>query len=228
MPPMFKILGGDGKEYGPITVDQIKQWIGEGRANHATMAKAEGTIGWKPLAEYPEFAEALGVKPPELAATPTGASPATPAAAPATFAAAVAPAPDARARALSLVSGPAIGLIVTAVLGIAYHIFGVVMAFRPGGMIIPMYGANPDMVRMMRAWSGPAGAALNGMALLVGVFILFGALKMQKLTSHGLAMATAIVAMIPCFSPCCLLGLPFGIWALVMLSKPEVRSQFDH
>jgi hypothetical protein len=50
---------------------------------------------------------------------------------------------------------------------------------------------------------------------------------MQKLSNHGLAMAAAIVAMIPCFSPCCLLGLPFGIWALVMLNKPEVRSQFS-
>jgi hypothetical protein len=49
---------------------------------------------------------------------------------------------------------------------------------------------------------------------------------MQQLTSHGLAMAAAIIAMIPCFSPCCVLGLPFGIWALVVLSKPEVKSQF--
>jgi hypothetical protein len=32
--------------------------------------------------------------------------------------------------------------------------------------------------------------------------------------------------MIPCISPCCLLGLPIGIWALVVLLKPEVKAAF--
>jgi hypothetical protein len=49
---------------------------------------------------------------------------------------------------------------------------------------------------------------------------------MQKLSSYGLSLTTAIVVLIPCFSPCCLLGLPIGIWALVVLNKPEVKSQF--
>jgi hypothetical protein len=39
-------------------------------------------------------------------------------------------------------------------------------------------------------------------------------------------MAASIIAMIPCVSPCCLLGLPIGIWALVVLMKPEVKSAF--
>jgi hypothetical protein len=49
---------------------------------------------------------------------------------------------------------------------------------------------------------------------------------MKKLESYGLAMAASIIAMIPCVSPCCLLGLPIGIWALVVLMKPEVKSAF--
>ena len=36
----------------------------------------------------------------------------------------------------------------------------------------------------------------------------------------------AIVAMIPRISPCCLLGLPFGIWALVVLSNGTVKAAF--
>ncbi len=51
-------------------------------------------------------------------------------------------------------------------------------------------------------------------------------MKMKKLESYGLAMAASIIAMIPCLSPCCLIGLPIGIWALVVLSKPEVKSAF--
>ncbi len=34
-------------------------------------------------------------------------------------------------------------------------------------------------------------------------------------------------AMIPCVSPCCLLGLPLGIWALIVLVKPEVKAAFQ-
>jgi hypothetical protein len=60
----------------------------------------------------------------------------------------------------------------------------------------------------------------------VGAAILFGALKMMRLQSYGWAMAAAILAVIPCLSPCCCLGIPFGIWALVVLSKPEVKAAF--
>jgi hypothetical protein len=49
---------------------------------------------------------------------------------------------------------------------------------------------------------------------------------MQKLQSYQFALTASIVAMVPCISPCCLFGLPFGIWALVVLNKPEVKSQF--
>jgi hypothetical protein len=68
------------------------------------------------------------------------------------------------------------------------------------------------------------GFAIAG--VLGGIFILFGGIKMRRLESYGLCMAASIVAMIPCLSACCLVGLPIGIWSLVMLSKPEVKSAF--
>jgi len=40
-------------------------------------------------------------------------------------------------------------------------------------------------------------------------------------------VAASIIAMIPCVSPCCCLGLPFGIWALVVLARPAVKSAFQ-
>ena len=39
---MFKILGSDGKEYGPVTDGQLRQWIAEGRAGGQTRVKPEG------------------------------------------------------------------------------------------------------------------------------------------------------------------------------------------
>lgn len=52
---MYKIIGADQKQYGPISGDQIRQWISEGRVNGQTVACAEGTSDWKPIAEFPEF-----------------------------------------------------------------------------------------------------------------------------------------------------------------------------
>ena len=54
---MYKILGGDGQQYGPATGVQIREWIAAGRANAQTLAQAEGSQEWKPLTTYPEFAE---------------------------------------------------------------------------------------------------------------------------------------------------------------------------
>ncbi|MGO8929833.1 MAG: DUF4190 domain-containing protein [Limisphaerales bacterium] len=65
---MYKIIGADGREYGPITAEQLREWIAEGRANAQTRAQAEGTAQWKPLTEYLEFAPALGRTTPPLTA----------------------------------------------------------------------------------------------------------------------------------------------------------------
>ncbi len=56
---MFKIIGGDGRQYGPISVEQLRQWILEGRANAQTLAQPDGAIDWKPLASLAGFAGQL-------------------------------------------------------------------------------------------------------------------------------------------------------------------------
>ena len=53
---MYKILGGDGKEYGPISADTLRQWVNEGRANAQTQVQPEGSTSWQPLSAIPEFA----------------------------------------------------------------------------------------------------------------------------------------------------------------------------
>jgi len=52
---MYKIIGADQKEYGPITDEQMRQWIAEGRVNAQTQTCLEGTQEWKPLGMFPEF-----------------------------------------------------------------------------------------------------------------------------------------------------------------------------
>lgn len=71
---MFKIIGGDGQEYGPVSADQLRQWITEGRVNLQTRVQAAGTTEWKPLGQFPEFAGTM--VPPPLP-PPVGAAPAS-------------------------------------------------------------------------------------------------------------------------------------------------------
>ena len=61
---MFTIIGGDGKEYGPATVEQIRTWIGDGRANLDTQARRTGEDQWRRLGDFPEFSSTGGDQPP--------------------------------------------------------------------------------------------------------------------------------------------------------------------
>src|ERR1035437_3047869 len=46
---MYKIIGVDGREYGPATAGQLRQWIAEGRANAQTPTLAPGAPEGNPL-----------------------------------------------------------------------------------------------------------------------------------------------------------------------------------
>ena len=53
---MYRIIGADGRQYGPATTERLRQWIAEGRANAQTQTLADGAAEWKPLGALPEFA----------------------------------------------------------------------------------------------------------------------------------------------------------------------------
>lgn len=84
---------------------------------------------------------------------------------------------------------------------------------------VGQFGASPIMTLIIRILWGMILLAASG-------FVFYGAMEMKKLRNYQLAMGASIVAVIPCLGPCCLLGIPFGIWALVILSKPEVKQGF--
>ncbi len=52
---MYTIIGGDGKEYGPVSADQVRSWIAGGRANLKTRIKAAGSDEWKMVSDFPEL-----------------------------------------------------------------------------------------------------------------------------------------------------------------------------
>jgi hypothetical protein len=73
---MYRIIGADGREYGPISRETLLQWIGEGRANAQSWVQAEGAGGWQVLSTMAEFVAAFGGAAPG-AEKPWGTAPAT-------------------------------------------------------------------------------------------------------------------------------------------------------
>jgi hypothetical protein len=72
---MYKIIGGDGRQYGPVTAEQVREWIAAGRANAQTQIQREGETDWKPLSDFSEFVDALAAKPPAQLPPPTPVPP---------------------------------------------------------------------------------------------------------------------------------------------------------
>jgi hypothetical protein len=68
--------------------------------------------------------------------------------------------------------------------------------------------------------------SLVALGIFWGVVLLIGGLRMKRLENFGLAMTACILAILP-LNCCCLLGVPFGIWGLVALFKPEVKDAFS-
>ncbi len=121
------------------------------------------------------------------------------------------------------VRGPAISLIVTSLIGlmaILLTIFFNVM-FVIGyitGQFQPPAGFMPQLAFRL-AW---------GILILASnVIILIAGINMLGLRRYDTCRLGATLAFIPCIGPCYLLGIPFGVWAAVVLNKPEVRDAFD-
>ena len=122
---------------------------------------------------------------------------------------------------------PAIFLMITAGLG---ALLAVVSLFShllgTGFNMANMGGMGEGNEQLLAMMSGGMGVFINILGLAMAGLVFFGASKMMKLEMYGLAIAASVIAMIPCVSPCCLLGLPIGIWALVVLLNQEVKAAF--
>ncbi len=204
---MYKIIGADQKQYGPVSAEEMRQWIAEGRVNAQTLIQAEGEADWRPLSSFPEFAT---VAQPLPSGTPLTA---------------------ATGNAEAMVSGPATALMIVGIICALTAIWGVLSnalglgagAFAPGR---GGGGMPPQMERWVQMTSGGVGVFISILGLAVSGFIIFASTKMKKLESYGMVMTATIISMVPCISPCCCVGLPVGIWVLIVLCKPEVKAAF--
>lgn len=82
--------------------------------------------------------------------------------------------------------------------------------------------AEADMPQLVGQLIGAAIALpLQGLAL-------FGLKHAKNLENYGLAWVGVVLAALPCTtSLCCVLSLPFCVWAMVLLADNTIQRQFD-
>jgi predicted Ser/Thr protein kinase len=118
------------------------------------------------------------------------------------------------------VKGPAIGLMVTSLLN---WVGILVTAFLVGSHIAgemargaPPLNIASVLLRVVVLPALPLFAA--------SCVVFYGALKMKRLEARRLAVAAAVLALL--VPPAYLVGWPSGLWALAVLTDPEVRAAF--
>ena len=71
---MYKIVGVDGRQYGPVNAEEIRRWLADQRINPQTLVQLEGSPEWKPLGSFSEFAAGVNPVPPRMSPSPSAAS----------------------------------------------------------------------------------------------------------------------------------------------------------
>ena len=113
------------------------------------------------------------------------------------------------------VRGPGTGLVVTAILNwVAIPLIILVTLAMVSRGPWSMFGTRAPLLLLV----------LLSAALVLSSIMLVAGLMMKRLAGYGLAIAGAILAIL--VTPGNLIGLPIGIWALVVLSRREVREAF--
>lgn len=124
--------------------------------------------------------------------------------------------------------GPAIGLYVTA--GVHFLIILAMSIVRLSSPPVPPavpVGANEAQANAhkMGYYIGYYGVSI--VMPLYELFILAGAFCLHTRKSYAMALMACIFCSIPCCSPLLILGMPFGIWGLVVLFDEDVKRAFS-
>ena len=69
-----------------------------------------------------------------------------------------------------------------------------------------------------------AAIVVGVLGLLQSLMMLLGAVSLRRQRRFALAMTGAVLALVP--NLCCFVTVPFGVWAVVLLGRPDVRAAF--
>jgi hypothetical protein len=115
-----------------------------------------------------------------------------------------------------------------------YGIVNLVSLLIPAGMVISHMPALFHPLSLpIHGWpfvgiSSGFGLLLSLAPLAAAICLLVGASKLRTLASYRWSFAAALIALLPppvsWFWP---IGLGLGVWALIVIHQPEVKSAFD-
>jgi len=111
----------------------------------------------------------------------------------------------------SQVRGPAIGLLITGLLSW-------------GWLLAALGFATALMQSTQQVIPAAMGIVVVLLPLLLIGFLIFAALKMRRLQCYTVAIIASVAAILS--APGNFIGLPIGIWALVVLLRKDVREAF--
>jgi len=121
---------------------------------------------------------------------------------------------------------PAVGILVVGILGLVSALYSTLdVLFSLNASLAESFGLPPEAQKAL-AMGGAYGLISVVINVVGSVFLIWAAMGMMKLRGHTAALVASVIAMIPCWG-CCCLGLPVGIWALIVLLNPEVKAAFD-
>lgn len=133
------------------------------------------------------------------------------------------------------ISAPGIALIIVAIVGLLVSIvflgLSIFQLFNINQQIAEIgRGRNLTSYQQGRVVGLYTGHIVRTVFLAINMLmqflILAGGVCMITKRNYQIAMTASIVSLIPICSPVCVLGIPFGIWALVMLSNKNVKKSF--
>jgi hypothetical protein len=120
---------------------------------------------------------------------------------------------------------PAIFMYIICGMSICYGVFNTVANALGLQGDLPNFGGPQD--EAAQKIGQVIGAAMVFLFIFRDLFLIYAFSRMHVAKSYGIAYAGAVISVIPCLgSPCCALGIPFGIWSLVILNDPAIKAAF--
>ena len=199
----YIIVGGDGNEYGPVSTEEVREWVQAGRANGDTRIKPVDAEDWGRLRDFPEFEPNVspGSAPPVPATLGMPAAPNVPAAYGMTH-------PTVRpgklqAMAIMTLVGGILATIASIIWGI-YAVFAAIFTFGIGCICL----------------IGPIYQMVAGILCIIQGSKLLG----KNPDPHYVKTKKTAIMQIICIICFDVVNLTLGIISLVFLNDEEVKA----
>lgn len=73
---------------------------------------------------------------------------------------------------------------------------------------------------------GPGTKLIGLVGMVLSGLMVFGGMQMRNLKGYGFALTACVLGILPCTN-CCCVTLPIGVWALTILTKPDIKAAFS-